>query len=111
MSRSTMRIPMVVKCETQDEIDRLWAALLDGGGGEQQCGWPNDRYGLSRQFVPAALHTMLTGGDAEAADRAMAAVMGTVKLDIAQFEAAHRGPLRRNVERGRAGGRGYTNGR
>jgi len=81
---------MVVECETQDEIDRLWAALLDGGSA-QQCGWLKDRYGLSWQIVPATLQSMLTDGDKAASDRMMAAMMGMVKLDSAALEAAYRG--------------------
>lgn len=80
---------IVVACQTQPEIDALWAGLLDGGT-PQQCGWLTDRYGLSWQIVPAILPELLTGGDAASA-RAMAAMMGMVKLDIAALEAAHRG--------------------
>ncbi len=82
---------MVVKCETQDEIDRLWAGLLEGGGSEVQCGWLRDRYGLSWQIVPEALEEMMTAGDAEAADRMMAALMDIVKLDIAALRTAYEG--------------------
>ncbi len=81
---------MVVRCDTQDEIDRLWAALLKGGGQEKQCGWLKDRYGLSWQIVPAALAQWLNSGEPEAAARVMDAVMGMVKLDIAALEAAYR---------------------
>ena len=81
---------MLIECETQDEIDRLWDALLDGGSA-QQCGWLKDRYGLSWQIVPASLQSMLTGGDKAASDRVMAAMMGMVKLDSAVLEKAYRG--------------------
>ncbi|NUB45544.1 VOC family protein [Fertoebacter nigrum] len=80
---------MVVACQTQAEIDALWDGLLEGGT-PQQCGWLTDRYGLSWQIVPAILPELLAGGDAASA-RAMAAMMGMVKLDIATLEAAHRG--------------------
>ncbi len=81
---------MVVQCDSQAEIDRLWSALLDGGK-EQQCGWLKDRYGLSWQIVPAALGSLMQGPDPEASRRVMAALMGMVKLDIAQLEAAYEG--------------------
>lgn len=82
---------MVVACESQAEIDRLWAALLANGGAAQRCGWLKDRYGLSWQIVPASLAAMMAGSDTEARDRAMAAVLGMVKLDIAAIAAAYRG--------------------
>jgi predicted 3-demethylubiquinone-9 3-methyltransferase (glyoxalase superfamily) len=82
---------MVVLCDTQAEIDRLWGALLAGGGREQQCGWLKDRYGLPWQIVPARLRDMMKDPDQARADRVMAAVMKMVKLDIAKLEAAYKG--------------------
>jgi predicted 3-demethylubiquinone-9 3-methyltransferase (glyoxalase superfamily) len=79
----------MVLCDDQAEIDRLWTALLANGGTESQCGWLKDRYGLSWQIVPARLYDMLHGGDKT--QRMMAALMGMVKLDIAQLEAAYNG--------------------
>ncbi len=81
---------MVVRCETQDEIDSLWAALLVDGGQEKQCGWLKDRYGLSWQIVPAAFQKWLNSGDPATSARVMEAVMGMIKLDIAALEAAYR---------------------
>ena len=82
---------LVVQCESQAEIDRLWSALLAGGGKEQQCGWLKDRYGLSWQIVPTALPAMMQDTDPERSGRVMAAVMGMVKPDIAAIKAAYRG--------------------
>jgi len=82
---------MFVECESQAEIDRLWSALLAGGGREQQCGWLKDRYGLSWQIVPSALVSLMQGPDAEASRRVMAAMLRMVKLDIPQLEAAYEG--------------------
>jgi len=82
---------MVVLCDTQAEIDRLWGALLAGGGREHQCGWLKDRYGLPWQIVPARLRDMMKDADQARADRVMAAVMKMVKLDIAKLEAAYKG--------------------
>jgi predicted 3-demethylubiquinone-9 3-methyltransferase (glyoxalase superfamily) len=81
---------MVVQCDSQAEIDRLWGALLDGGK-EQQCGWLKDRYGLSWQVVPAALSSLMQGPP-EASRRVMAALLGMVKLDLPRLEAAYWGP-------------------
>ena len=82
---------IVVQCDTQAEIDRLWDALLAGGGREQQCGWLKDRYGLPWQIVPARLRDMMQDKDRARTDRVMAAVMTMVKLDIAKLEAAYKG--------------------
>jgi predicted 3-demethylubiquinone-9 3-methyltransferase (glyoxalase superfamily) len=81
---------MVVHCDDQAEIDRLWSALLDGGK-EQQCGWLKDRYGLPWQIVPAKLRAMMQNSDQERSDRVMAALMQMVKLDLPKLEAAYEG--------------------
>jgi predicted 3-demethylubiquinone-9 3-methyltransferase (glyoxalase superfamily) len=78
----------VVPCETQADIDRYWDALTSDGGAESQCGWLKDRYGVSWQIVPRALGTLLGGPDAAAAGRAMQAMLGMQKLDIAALERA-----------------------
>ncbi|MET0545153.1 MAG: VOC family protein [Caulobacterales bacterium] len=82
---------IVVNCETQEEIDRLWAALLEGGGAESQCGWLKDRFGLSWQIVPTIMEELMSKGDKDAGGRMMAAMMKMVKLDIAQLKAAYYG--------------------
>ena len=82
---------MVVSCASQAEIDRLWVALLEGGGKESRCGWLKDRYGLSWQIVPARLGELMQEGDPVKSSRVMGAMMKMVKLDIAALEAAHRG--------------------
>ena len=83
-------ISLMVTVETQDEIDRLWAALTDGGGDEGPCGWLKDRFGLSWQIVPAALGQML--GDPEHGDsaKALEAMLKMKKLDIATLQQAYR---------------------
>jgi len=72
----------------QAETDRLWDALVDGGGEESMCGWCKDRYGLSWQIVPEPVTRMLSDSDAEAAGRAMQALMSMRRIDIAAIEAA-----------------------
>jgi predicted 3-demethylubiquinone-9 3-methyltransferase (glyoxalase superfamily) len=81
-------ISLVVNCDTQEEIDRLWAKLLEGGK-EDQCGWLKDKFGLSWQIVPASLSEMLE--KPEEADRVMAAVLKMTKLDIATLRKAQEG--------------------
>jgi predicted 3-demethylubiquinone-9 3-methyltransferase (glyoxalase superfamily) len=75
----------------QEETDRLWAALIAGGGSESQCAWLKDRFGVSWQIVPEALPRLLGSPDRAAAGRAMQAMMGMRKIDIAALEAAFRG--------------------
>jgi predicted 3-demethylubiquinone-9 3-methyltransferase (glyoxalase superfamily) len=82
---------LVVRCDTQAEIDRLWAALTADGGKESRCGWLKDRFGLSWQIVPSRLDELMSSGDAAAKQRVFAAVMGMVKFDIARLEAAAEG--------------------
>jgi predicted 3-demethylubiquinone-9 3-methyltransferase (glyoxalase superfamily) len=80
-----------VKCETQAEVDYFWEKLLAGGGKTQQCGWLTDRYGVSWQIVPTVLGEMLQDKDAAKAQRAMQAMLGMVKLDIAALKKAYEG--------------------
>jgi predicted 3-demethylubiquinone-9 3-methyltransferase (glyoxalase superfamily) len=79
---------MVLECESQAEIDRLWSALLAGGGSEQQCGWLKDRYGLSWQIVPVRLGELMKNSTPAQSNRVMGALMQMVKIDIAGLEAA-----------------------
>jgi predicted 3-demethylubiquinone-9 3-methyltransferase (glyoxalase superfamily) len=76
-----------IACEDQAEVDRLWAALTEGGS-EVQCGWLKDRYGLSWQITPTRLLELLQDPDPARAKRAMEAMMGMIKLDIAALERA-----------------------
>jgi predicted 3-demethylubiquinone-9 3-methyltransferase (glyoxalase superfamily) len=70
--------------DTQEEIDRLWSALLEGGS-ESRCGWLTDRWGLSWQIVPRALPRLLK---TPAAGKVLQAMSQMVKFDIAALEAA-----------------------
>ena len=83
-------ISLMVECDTQAEIDRIWNALLDGGTAEQ-CGWLRDRYGVAWQVTPRRLAEMMRSEDREAAARAAQAMMGMVKLDLAELERAFAG--------------------
>jgi predicted 3-demethylubiquinone-9 3-methyltransferase (glyoxalase superfamily) len=84
-------VSISVVTKDQEETDRLWAALLADGGAENRCGWLKDRFGLSWQIVPEILPRLLTAPDRSAAGRAMQAMLGMAKLDIAALEAAFRG--------------------
>lgn len=76
-----------ITCQTQDEVDYYWQRLTDGGT-EQQCGWLKDRYGLSWQVVPAGMDAVFSDPDPERARRAMQAMLGMRKLDIAALRRA-----------------------
>jgi predicted 3-demethylubiquinone-9 3-methyltransferase (glyoxalase superfamily) len=80
-----------VLTKDQAETDRLWSALLAGGGKESMCGWLVDRFGVSWQIVPEALPRLLGQPDRQAAQRAQAAMMTMRKIDIAALEAASAG--------------------
>lgn len=83
-------VSFVVNCDTQEEVDRYWDALLDGGSAEQ-CGWLKDRYGLSWQIVPTILGEMIADSDRQKAKRVMEAMLKMVKLDIAGLKRAYEG--------------------
>jgi predicted 3-demethylubiquinone-9 3-methyltransferase (glyoxalase superfamily) len=85
------QVSLYVLCDTQDEVDHYWAALLDGGGREVQCGWLTDRFGLSWQIIPRRLEELMSDPDPAVARRVTAAMLQMVKLDIAGLEAAARG--------------------
>ena len=84
-------ISLLVRCESQQEIDRYWNALLAHGGQAQACGWIKDRYGLRWQITPAALGKMMTGPDRAAAARVAQEMLTQVKFDLARLEAAFKG--------------------
>lgn len=85
----TPALSLVVNCRDQREIDHYWNALSEGGDPRaQQCGWLQDRYGLSWQIVPVRLFELLESGDADKARRAMQAVIAAKKIDIAALESA-----------------------
>jgi predicted 3-demethylubiquinone-9 3-methyltransferase (glyoxalase superfamily) len=79
-------VSLEVTVDTQEEIDRYWDALLADGGQPSQCGWLKDKFGMSWQITPRGLEEMAR--DPERYQRAMTALMGMVKIDIAALEAA-----------------------
>lgn len=84
----TPAISLFVRCATQGEVDALWDRLV-AGGKPVQCGWLQDRYGLSWQIVPTELGEMLQDKDRARASRVMQAMMGMVKLDLAALKRAY----------------------
>jgi predicted 3-demethylubiquinone-9 3-methyltransferase (glyoxalase superfamily) len=81
-------ISLLVNCADQEEVDFYWDRLTDGGE-EGPCGWLKDRYGVSWQVSPTTEMEALLGDPDEArAQRAMQAMFGMKKLDIAALRAA-----------------------
>ncbi|MBA3069188.1 MAG: VOC family protein [Hyphomonas sp.] len=77
-----------VLTKDQAETDRLWSALLAGGGQESMCGWLTDRYGVSWQIIPEKLIELQRVPDRDAAGRVRDAMMKMSKIEIAAIEAA-----------------------
>ena len=87
----TEAISFFVGCETQQEIDELWAKLTADGGAPGRCGWLKDKFGLSWQIVPNTLGRMLGDKDAARSNRVMNAVLQMDKLDLKQLQEAYNG--------------------
>ena len=87
----TEAVSLQIPCEDQAEIDRLWTAIADNGGEPGPCGWIKDRWGLSWQIAPRALHDMIASEDRAAAERAMQAMLQMSKLDLAALKRAYEG--------------------
>lgn len=84
-------VSFTINCEDQAEVDRLWNALIEGGGAPVQCGWLKDRFGLSWQIVPTILPKLMADPDQAKARRVMEAMMQMVKLDIDGICRAYEG--------------------
>jgi predicted 3-demethylubiquinone-9 3-methyltransferase (glyoxalase superfamily) len=85
--KHTPAFSLMINCETQEEVDRYWDKLGDGGRYDQ-CGWLQDKWGLSWQITPVVLPQLLQDKDKARAGRAMAAMMTMQKLDIAALQRA-----------------------
>ena len=84
----TEAISFSVNCETQEEVDKFWEKLSDGGE-EGPCGWLKDRYGLSWQVNPTVLGEMLSDPDPAKAQRVMEAMLQMKKIDIKRLRQAY----------------------
>lgn len=83
-------ISLLIECDTQDEIDRLWDGLGEGGK-HVACGWLTDRYGLRWQITAKRVAELMSDPDVEKRRRVTEAFLKMVKVDIAALEAAAEG--------------------
>jgi predicted 3-demethylubiquinone-9 3-methyltransferase (glyoxalase superfamily) len=83
-------ISFQMSCETQGEVDEFWSRLSEGGE-EGPCGWLKDRYGVSWQIIPTRLMELVSDPDPERSQRAMTAMLGMKKIDVATLEQAAAG--------------------
>ncbi len=81
-------ISLVVNCESQEEVDELWAKLSEGGA-PGQCGWLKDKFGLSWQIVPRVLIELMQDPDPVKTQRVMQAMLKMTKMDIAALKQAY----------------------
>jgi predicted 3-demethylubiquinone-9 3-methyltransferase (glyoxalase superfamily) len=84
----TEAISLTVSCKTQEEVDKLWYKLSEGGE-ERDCGWLNDKYGLSWQITPEPMIEMMSDADPEKVRRVMEAMLQMKKIDINALRMAY----------------------
>ncbi len=84
----TEAVSFAIECADQDEVDRYWDTLTQGGE-PSQCGWLKDKYGVSWQVVPRRLNELLRDADRERAGRVMRRMLQMTKLDVAELQAAY----------------------
>ena len=83
-------ISFFVDCKTQQEVDELWDKLT-AGGGEVECGWLRDKYGVSWQIIPTALLELMQDKDPVKSQRVFKAMLQMTKIDIEGLQRAYRG--------------------
>jgi len=80
-------ISFSVECANQEEVDHFWDSLIEGGA-PSQCGWLEDKFGLSWQIIPRQLPELLADPDPARAQRAMQAMLKMIKIDISELQRA-----------------------
>lgn len=87
-------ISLLVRCADQEEIDRYWDRLTEGGDpAAQQCGWLKDRFGVSWQVAPAGMEEMLREPDSPGGRRAFRAMLGMKRIDVGELARAYAGEV------------------
>lgn len=84
----TPAVSFSIECKTQEEVDTFWERLSEGGQ-TNQCGWLQDKYGLSWQVVPSVLPELLQDDDDEKSGAVMQAMLKMTKLDIKTLQEAY----------------------
>ena len=84
-------VSFFVGCETQQEIDDIWAKLIADGGAPSRCGWLKDRFGLSWQIIPNSLGRMMGSGEPARTKQMVDAMFQMEKLDVRKLEEAFNG--------------------
>jgi predicted 3-demethylubiquinone-9 3-methyltransferase (glyoxalase superfamily) len=84
-------VSFLINCDSQEEIDRYWNAILEHGGKPSACGWINDRFGVRWQVHPRILGEWMTDKDAVRARRVAEEMLRQVKFDLAKLQAAYDG--------------------
>lgn len=82
---------LLINCEDQAEIDRIWDAILSTGGKEIECGWVADKWGVNWQVWSTEAERYVTGSDKEGAVRATKAMYGMKKIDLQGLKDAYEG--------------------
>ncbi|HRV94708.1 MAG TPA: VOC family protein [Anaerolineae bacterium] len=86
----TEAVSFMVHCQSQAEVDELWAQLSADKEAEQ-CGWLKDKYGVSWQIIPDILLELMGDPDSEKAKRVTEAMLQMKKIDIAALQQAYGG--------------------
>ena len=84
-------ISLFISCDDQAEVDYYWDALLANGGETQACGWLKDQFGVRWQVIPSKLGELMSDPDPEKSERVMQAMLGMVKINVADLESAYKG--------------------
>jgi len=87
----TEAVSFTIHCDDQKEVDYYWEKLIAGGGSPSQCGWLKDKFGLSWQVVPRVLDELVSDKDRAKASKALSAMLGMSKIDIAALKRAYAG--------------------
>jgi predicted 3-demethylubiquinone-9 3-methyltransferase (glyoxalase superfamily) len=87
----TEAVSFFIRCDSAEEVDHYWDALLADGGEPSQCGWLKDKFGLSWQVVPGRLMEYLSDPDPVKAQRVMQAMLQMSKIEVSELDAAYAG--------------------
>jgi predicted 3-demethylubiquinone-9 3-methyltransferase (glyoxalase superfamily) len=85
----TEAVSFFVSCETQDEVDYFWNALIANGGAPSRCGWLKDKFGLSWQIIPKQLMTLMSDPEPAKAQAVVQAMLNMDKIIVADLQKAH----------------------